>query len=85
MIEVDGITHQMIKEMATKAGMTMRARLMKVAYEEKAKEYGLESMGEVVAVNFAAVDPLLVGRFEVVNDPSPVDSETWGRIKSFYR
>ena len=39
----------------------------------------------LLAVGGCPVDPLLVGRFEVVNDPSPVDSETWGRIKSFYR
>ena len=38
MIEVDANTHQMIKELATKAQMTMRAWLMKVAYEETAKD-----------------------------------------------
>ena len=38
MIEVDAITHQMIKELAAKARMTMRAFLMQLMYEEKAKE-----------------------------------------------
>ena len=38
MIEVDDVTHRMIKELAARAGMTMRAWLMKLAYEEKAKE-----------------------------------------------
>ena len=38
MIEVDDITHQMIKELAVKARMTMKAYLMKMAYEAKAEE-----------------------------------------------
>ncbi len=38
MIEVDGICHQMIKELAVKAGMTMRAYLLHIAYQEKMKE-----------------------------------------------
>ena len=38
MLQVDAITHQMIKELALKNGLTINAYVMKLAYEEKAKE-----------------------------------------------
>lgn len=36
MIQVDDVTHRMIKELAASEGMTMMAYLMKMAYEAKA-------------------------------------------------
>lgn len=38
MIEVDALVHQMIKELAVKSGLTLKAYMMKIAYEQKAKE-----------------------------------------------
>ena len=38
MIQVDVITHQMLKELALASGMTMMSYLMKLAYEQKQKE-----------------------------------------------
>jgi len=35
--DVDAQTHQMIKELALSHGLTIKAYLMKLAYEEKAK------------------------------------------------
>ncbi len=38
MLEVDVVTHQLIKELAVKAGMTIKAYMMKLAFEKKAEE-----------------------------------------------
>lgn len=38
MLEVDAITHQMIKELALRSGLTIKGFLMKLAYELKAEE-----------------------------------------------
>ena len=38
MIQLDSIVHQMFKELALENRLTLKAYMMKLAYEQKAKE-----------------------------------------------